>query len=220
MRPTTSSVLYFPLDEILRSPALVRVLRVLAGHGGSLGVPDIADRARLTLPSVRSAARSLTELEVVTGVRAGRSMVCALRAEHPLNGALVALFAAERQQAEVALRVVRTAAMALRPAPLAVWLYGSVARGQDLPQSDIDVAIVSAKAQPTAQAEALREAITKKLPERAHRISVVALGPADVRRLSRAGTRFWRELERDAIVLAGEAPAGIRERFAGKKAIA
>lgn len=210
-------MLYFPFDEVLGSPALVRVIRVLAAHGGSLGIPDIAARTRLSLPSVRSAMRRLIELEVATGLRAGRSMVCSLRPEHPLTTALVALFAAEREQVGIAIRVVRTAAMALRPAPLAVWLYGSVARGQDLPQSDIDVAIVSAKGQPTAQAEALREAIAKKLPERAHRISVVAFGPSDIRRLTGLGAKFWRELERDAVVLAGEAPVGIRERFARKK---
>lgn len=217
MRPTTSSVLYFPLDEILGSPALVRVVRVLSGHGGSLGISDIAERTRLSLPSVRSATQRLIELEVATGLRAGRSIVCALRAEHPLHRALVALFAAEREQAEVALRVVRKAAMALRPAPLAVWLYGSVARGEDSQQSDIDVAIVSLRAQPTSQADALREAIAKKLPARAHRISVVALGPADVRRLAGSGAKFWRELERDAVVLAGEGPIGIRERFSARK---
>lgn len=220
MRPTASSVLHFPLDEILGSPAVVRVIRVLAAHGGSIGVPDIAHRARLTLPSVRSATRRLIELEVATGLRAGRSMVCALRAEHPLHGALIALFSAERDQAAAVVRAVRKAAMELHPAPLAVWLYGSVARGHDLPRSDIDLAIVSSRVQPTAQAEALREAIARTLPERADRISVVALGPADVRRLSGERAKFWRELERDAVVLAGEAPDGIRERFASRKATA
>lgn len=220
MRPTNSSVLYFPLDEILGSPAAVRVLRVLAAHGGSLGIPDIADRARLSLPSVRSATRRLIELEVASGLRAGRSMVCTLRFEHPLHRGLVALFAAEREQAEVALRAIRTAAMALRPSPLAVWLYGSVARAQDSPRSDIDVAIVTTKSQPTAQAEALRDAITRKLPEWAHRISVVAFGPSDIRHLAGIRAEFWRELERDAVVLAGEAPVGIRERFARRKGTA
>lgn len=120
---------------------MVRVARVLADHGGSLGVSDIARRARLALPSTRTALRRLLESEVVTAVGAGRSMVCALRPEHPLAPALTVLFAAEREQADTVLGAIRYAAAALRPAPLAVWLYGSVARGEDEPTSDIDIAL-------------------------------------------------------------------------------
>lgn len=202
------------MDQILGSPALVRVTRVLAGHGGFLAVADIAHRAKLTLPSVRAALRRLQDLELITAVGAGRSPVCAIRVEHPLAPALVSLFKAEREQVAALLNAVRESAVALRPAPLALWLYGSVARGHDDPASDIDVALVSAESQPTSQAEALRQAIDGALPAWAHRISVIALGPDDVRRLVRQKAEFWRELERDAVVLAGEAPAGVRELVA------
>lgn len=209
MRPTPSSALHHPLDQILGSPALVRVLRVLAGHGASLGVSDIARRTRLALPSTRAALRRLLESELVTGVGAGRSMVCALRSEHPLAGALTALFTAERQQADTVLEAVRVAAAELRPQPLAVWLYGSVARGEDTPMSDVDIALVSARPEPSAQAAALREAIAAALPTREHRVSVIAFAPADVRRLAADGAEIWSELLRDAAVLVGDDPAGV-----------
>jgi predicted nucleotidyltransferase len=214
VRPPPASLLYHPLDEILGAVAFVRVARVLASHGGTLAVSDIARRGKLTLPSVRAALGRLLELEVVTAVGAGRSMVCALRREHPLAPALIALFEAEREQADAVLRAVREAAATLRPPPLGLWLYGSVTRGEDDARSDIDVALASAAPQPTAQADALRDAIANALPAQAHRISVVALGPGDVRRLVREGAKFWKELEGDAVVLAGEAPAGVRERLA------
>lgn len=211
MRPTASSALYHPLDQILGSPALVRVLRVLAGHGASLGVSDIARRTRLALPSTRAALRRLLESELVTGVGAGRSMVCALRFEHPLAGALTALFAAEREQADSVLDAIRVAANDLRPRPLAVWLYGSVARGEDTPTSDVDIAMVSAQPEPSAQADALRETIANALPARAHRVSVIAFAPADVRRLAAESAEIWTELLRDAAVLVGDDPAGVLE---------
>lgn len=207
-----SSALYHPLDHVLGSPGVVRVTRVLANHGGSLGVSDIARRARLAMPSTRAALRRLLAVEVVTAVGAGRSMVCALRPQHPLAHALATLFAAEREQADSMLAAIRTAASALAPAPLGVWLYGSVARGEDEPTSDIDIALVSAVAEPTAQADTLREAIASALPGRAHRVSVVALGPGDVRRLAGEDAAFWRELERDAVVLTGDAPVGVLDR--------
>lgn len=178
---------------------------------------DIARRTRLALPSTRSALSRLLASEVVTAVGAGRSMVCTLRLEHPLVPALVALIAAEREQATVVFDAIRRAASTLRPAPLAVWLYGSVARGVDEPASDIDVALVSALSEPTPQADALRDAISSELRERDHRVSVVALGPGDVARLARTSAKFWRELERDAVVLAGDAPAGVLEQVKRKK---
>lgn len=195
----------------------MRVARVLADHGGNLGVSDIARRTKLALPSTRAALSRLLESGVVTAVGAGRSMVCTLRLEHPLVPALVTLFAAEREHATAVFDAIRRAASTLRPAPLAVWLYGSVARGVDGPSSDIDVALVSALAEPTSQADALSEAIAVELRERDHRVSVVVLGPGDVARLARTGAKFWHELERDAVVLAGDAPDGVLEQVKRKK---
>lgn len=204
---------WHPLDEVFGTPALVRVVRVLARHGGSLGVSDIAHRANLSMPTTRAALRRLVDVELVAAVAAGRTVVSTIRSEHPLTPALVALFNAEREQATEVLDAVRGAAAMLRPAPLAVWLYGSVARAEDAPKSDIDVLLVTAESRPTVQAEGLRDAIAQALPIWAHRISVVALGPNDVRRLAREHTDFWQALERDAIVLAGEAPRGVWERL-------
>jgi len=213
MRPPAASALHHPLDDIFGSRAAVRVIRVLAEHGGRLGVSDIARRARLSLPSVRTALRRLLELDVVTAVAVGRSMACALSEDHPLVPALSAIYAAERKQTVDLMRGIRKAASTVHPAPLAIWLYGSVARGEDDFASDIDVAIISSRGQPTRQAERLREAIGVTLPERSNRISVVALGPADLRLMVEKRSAFWREIERDTVVLSGDAPGDVRKRF-------
>jgi len=190
---------------------------LLAGHGASLGVSDIARRTRLALPSTRAAIRRLLEAELLTGVGAGRSMVCALRPGHPLAGALTALFETEAEQADAAFQAIRVAASGLQPPPLAVWLYGSVARREDTHASDVDIALVSARANPSAQADAFREAIATALPEREHRVSVIAFAPADIRRLAAEGADIWTELLRDAAVLLGDAPAGVLERVSAVK---
>lgn len=141
-------------------------------------------------------------------------MVCALRLEHPLTQSLVALFSSERSHADAVLDAIRRAAAALNPAPRAVWLYGSVARAEDAPASDIDIAVVTTAEDPGPQAAALRDAIAGATPWHEHRISVVGLGLRDVRRLAKEGAPFWRNLERDAVVLAGDAPAGLLGRKA------
>jgi predicted nucleotidyltransferase len=217
VRPSPASTLYHPLDEVLGTRALVRVLRVLAGHGGSLAVADIARRAKLTLPSVRSALRRLLALEVATGIGAGRSLVCGLRQDHPLVPVLASLFQAEQEQATAVLGAVRQAAGRLRPAPWAVWLYGSVARGEDDAASDIDIALVTAAPEPGAQADALRDAVARTRATSAERVSVITMGPADVRRAGHEPTPFWAELQRDAVVLLGDSPAGVLERAARAK---
>lgn len=216
MRLAETSALYNPLEHILGSPGLIRVARVLAQHGGALGVSDISRRAKLSLPSTRAALRRLRESEIVTAVGAGRSMVCSLRMQHPLTPALVALFSAEEEYASDVLGAIRRATDSLEPTPLAVWLYGSVARGADTPTSDIDVAIVTAGARTADQADAVREGIRTELGEEDHRVSVIALGPKDVARLARTNSKFWSELRRDAVVLAGEAPDGLLKQLRRK----
>jgi predicted nucleotidyltransferase len=212
MRPSPASTLYHPLDDVLGTRALVRVLRVLASHGGSLAVADIARRAKLTLPSVRTALRRLLDLEITTGIGAGRSMICELRKEHPLVPVLVSLFSVEQEQASTVLGAVREAADQLDPAPWAVWLYGSVARGEDDAASDIDIALVTAAPESGAQADALRDAVLRTRAASAERVSVITMGPADVRRAARAKTPFWNNLRRDAVVLLGDAPADVLAR--------
>lgn len=214
MRPYVNSVLYHPLDKILGSPGLIRVTRVLAAHGGSLSVSDIARRAKLSLPSIRTALRRLLDLDVVTSVGAGSSLICALRVEHPLAPALVELFKVEQEQASDVLRATRRAAEALRPAPAALWLYGSVARGEDNVGSDIDIALVSRSTRASAQAAKLRDSLAEAIPLWADRISVVVFAPQDLRRLARTGGSFWRELQRDSVVILGDSPAGMHRRAA------
>lgn len=212
MRASPASTLYHPLDEVLGTRAIVRVLRVLAVHGGSLAVSDIAQRAKLTLPSVRTALRRLLALDVATAIGAGRSMVCGLRHDHPLIPILVTLFRTEQEQATAVLGAVREAAGRLEPAPWAVWLYGSVARGDDHAASDIDIALVTTSTDPSAHADALREAVYRTRAALAERVSVVTMSPADVRRAARGKTLFWEDMKRDAVVLLGDAPAHVFER--------
>jgi predicted nucleotidyltransferase len=212
MRPAPASATLQPLDLLLGTPALVRVARVLTSHGGALAIPDLARRARLALPSTREAVRRLADVAFVEIIGAGRSSICAIRPEHPMAAAVAALFAAERAQADALLDGLREAAASLHPAPVAFWLYGSVARGEDGPTSDIDLAVVTAGDDATALSEALREALASSVPLHADRMSVIGFTVTDAARLARDGAPIWGELAREAVVLAGESPADVLER--------
>lgn len=220
MRPASSSSLYHPLDAVLSSPALVRVARVMATHGGPLTVADIADRARLTLPSVRLALRRLTQLDLVATIGPTRSALNQLRREHPLAPSLIELFRAERVYAEKLFESLRQAALPISNSIAAVWVFGSAARGTDTPDSDIDVALVTYADPPSPSADAYREELARVAPEWARRVSVVTLTPKQARLAAKERTRFWREIERDAVVVDGDAPSVFRYQARTRRKVA
>lgn len=206
MRLAASSALYRPLDTILGTPGLVRVTRVLASHGGSFDVAQIARRTGLSLPSVRYALRRLVALELITVAGAGRTMVVSLRTEHPLAPVLVSLFEAELRQAVDLREAILQAAMRVGNIST-IWMYGSAARGTDSPGSDIDLALISSGDNPAGDRDAFRDALADIAPQLSRRISTIALSPHDLRSMAERRTPFWRELERDAVVVDGDSPA-------------
>ena len=212
MRPTPASATLQPLDHLLGTPALVRVARVLTSHERGLAIPDLARRARLALPSTREAVRRLAEAGFVDVIGAGRSSICAVRPEHPMAAPVAAIFAAERAQADALLDGLRAAAASQCPSPVALWLYGSVARGEDRPTSDIDLAFVVDGVDATAPTERFRDAAAAAVPAHATRLSIIGLTVADAARLAHGGAPIWRELALEAVVLAGDAPAAVLER--------
>lgn len=202
-----SSAFQRPLDHLLGTPAGVRVLRVLVEHGGALAPPTIAGRARVTRQSAWNALNRLLQMGVIESVGEGRATSYRLAATHRLAPVLQALFATERQRLERLFATVREAAVRMKPKPIAIWLYGSVARGEDDPNSDIDLAVLSPEGVMSRHERELSEALWPFLGEVANRFSVIAMSPADVRRMKRQKQKLWANIRRDAIPLYGPAPS-------------
>jgi predicted nucleotidyltransferase len=89
--------------------------------------------------------------------------------------------------------------------------YGSVARGEDGPASDIDLALV-VQGVPGEVAEAVRDRLRPLEDELRVTFSVVALSRADVRERTGNDT-WWRALARDAKVLKGGTPEQVATRL-------
>lgn len=214
MRPVSqpSSTFHRPLDTLLGTVANVRVLRVLADHGGALTPTTLATRARVTRQSAWNAIARLTEIGILETVGQGRATLHGLNSAHPLVPPLQALFRTEAQRVERLFDAVRTAAVGMKPQPVAVWLFGSVARGEDRPGSDIDVAILSPEGQSSRQEQALVDALMPFLGELTSRMSVIAMTRDDIRRMRRRRDKLWAELRRDGVPLFGPAPtAAVRD---------
>lgn len=199
------SHLRFPLTRLLASAGHVRVLRALLAHGAPLSVAQLAVDAGLTTRGTRLVLDSLVSQGIVGVLGQPRSQLFTLAAAHPMAAALQALFAGERAHWEALQEGLRQGFAAER-AVRSAWLYGSLARGEDEPRSDVDLALIVSAEEPTLvqQARDAAQALGDKL---SLQLSVTVLTPGDVARLP-PNDAWWTGLTRDSKVLKGLSPSG------------
>ena len=206
----TQSHLRFPLTALLGSAGNVRMLRVLEGAPQS--APELARLAGLSPPGARLVLDALVRLQLVRAHGSGRSRLYALNEAHPFAAALESLFRRERERWDQLLDEIVQIFARRGSAVRAAWLYGSVARGEDGADSDLDLALLVSF---SSVADQIREDLMP-LEDRQHiRISVTALTPAELSALP-DDDRWWCELVRDARVLKGAAPAAAKRALAKK----
>jgi len=118
------------------------------------------------------------------------------------------MFILEHERVQATLAALRSVAGEIKPAPAAAWLYGSVARGDDTPESDMDIALIVRREEDVERVtDALREGLHALSEAEMITFSVVGLSLRDVARLGSSRDPFWKDIARDAIVLMGLRPA-------------
>lgn len=218
MRPKPQSYFRFPLSAILGSDASVRVLRELALHGDALSTTILARRTGITDQSVRNVLGALLPTGVLRTYGQGRAMSYRLDRKHPIGEMLGLLFESEALRGANLRERIREAAGALPELPLAVWLYGSVARGEDRIGSDLDLLlVVQDDADVDRIADAFRDALREIEEDHRLAISVVPVSAEDVLRLGGGGDPFWREVVSDAQPLLGPMPDALLARLKAKQ---
>jgi predicted nucleotidyltransferase len=202
--------LRYPLNRLVGSPGTVRVLRVLA-DGATSSATQIAAAAGLTPQGARLVLDVLQELGIVSAQGSARTQLFSLADVHPFKHAILELFNAERAAWENVVGHLRQR-LKKRTGVQAAWLYGSVARGEDTPVSDIDLALLVSS---HGVGDKVREDLMPVEDELHVRVSVTALTPADLAALPE-DDRWWSEVVRDARVLKGDRPEiemrGVRKR--------
>ncbi len=206
-----------PLDAILGSVASVRAMRALSTHGGPVSVTRLVGDTRVTPNGVRDALRSLERAGVVEAIGSGRSRLYRTLAGNPLVAALECLFAEERKRFDEILEIVAKAAKL--PEVTAVWLFGSVARAEDMIDSDIDVAVVidARPCEISCIADVVRDRLLEKSRTMAFSPSVVSMTPAEVRQLKDDQAPMWTDLVRDTRVLVGPSPETLLRSAPGRE---
>ena len=207
MRPPShpQSHLRHPLSRILGNEASVRLLRVLATRGLSMSVSQLEMECGLTARGIRLALENLIRAQVVSQLGAARSRLYCMDSRHPLMGAIAHLFQEEMQYWDNMLNDIREVLKAQQIT--AAWYYGSVARAEDSPASDFDLAIiVPDDVAVESVTESVRLALQAIEDRHQVRCSVVGLSDADVLRMCEGHDPFWENMTRDAKVFDGPRP--------------
>ena len=212
----------YPLSAIMGTDAGVRLSREPGLHGGLLAAPDLARRTGLSKASVARGLAALQGPGAFRSVGSGRSVLYGLSVDHPLAPAIRAVFEAESARFQDLLERARNAARSAGPDLVALWLYGSVARGEDRADSDVDLPLVVAAARAGADhpdrrqefADAFRDEMAPFSRTSAFRPSLVVLDTDDVARLSSERDPWWMGMLADAQALVGEAPEAMAMRVA------
>jgi DNA-binding transcriptional ArsR family regulator len=207
------SFLRRPLSTLLSTPGAVRVLRELFEADGPMAVSALASRTGLSAQGVRNTVSLLGAGGLVEGLGAGRSRLYRADVGHPLYVPLGSLFHAEAERYETIVDALRGAVSSLSPAPLGAWIYGNVARGEDGPDEDLEVAVVAADEDAETPVARLGELLGPIQDVQRVWITVIGLSPSDVRRLS-GGDRWWRKATRPCVVVFGKGPEELAEELA------
>jgi len=128
------------LEDLLGNGVRLRILRVLAsetGHGFT--GRDLARRCNVSASQAITALRTLEESGIVFRQVVGRSHMWTLAADHEWAKPVQVVFADEAAALERLMSELKRVLVKL-PAKRA-WLFGSIARGDERPTSDVDIFI-------------------------------------------------------------------------------
>lgn len=201
------STFRFPLSTLFAGQGAVRVARELFRHGGPLSIRDLSYTAGLTPMGVRLVLEPFLDLGLVRRIGRGRSNLYQAVPEHPLSDGLATLFKAEQARVHEAYEEIRAAAQSVAPAPSAVWLFGSVARGEDHARSDLDLAVCAPEPVVEKTVDGFREALRPVGERLGIAFSVVGVSTGDLDRMEGEQDPFWTSLKTEARTLVGPEPA-------------
>lgn len=216
-RPKPQSAIRFPLSSVFGTEANVRVLRELSRHGGQLDASTLVKRTKLTLPSVLNAISTLVEFGILDEVGSGRSRLFSMNRISPFNISIVSLFDAEESRFKGVIEAVRECAASLGNKVIAAWIYGSVARGEDRAESDLDVLLIAHEEEVASVQSWSVDFLLAKGEALLFSPSVNTLSLADIRRLMENNDPMWKAFVNDALVLSGPRPTSIFQATLDKK---
>jgi predicted nucleotidyltransferase len=175
------------LDDLFATGSHVRVLRALAAlqSGAAVSGRELARRAGVSQPTTRDVLASLERQGLLLVVRALKRDSYRLNPDHVLVPLVRDLFDRERAVTADAQKSITELVRGV-PGVRKAYLFGSAARGDMRPDSDIDIAIESSR--PVAEDSPELEAFNARFGNRINIIKLSTRGGAGLReRVRREG---------------------------------
>jgi predicted nucleotidyltransferase len=198
-----------PIEAVIPG-AQGRILAVLAQTTAELNLRTLARLAGVSAAQASRVMPELVELGLVERREVPPSSQFRLAREHVAAEAIM-LLARSRERA---LQQLGEAAGALPIPPVAVIVFGSVARGDATPESDLDVVVVrpdEVDADDEAWGASIEQWRDRVRAITGNPVEVVEVGLAEARqRLSRK-TAMWADVARQGIVVHGPSVAALVE---------
>jgi predicted nucleotidyltransferase/alkylated DNA nucleotide flippase Atl1 len=195
-----------PLDDLFRTRSHVRILRALdeLPEGYAASAREIARRAGVSHPTASAVLASLSEQGLVAIQRVPRADLFEFDRSHVLVERLRDLYAWERELPDALISFL-SKELGKKETIAAAFLFGSAARGDMEPSSDLDLAIVARARDARHIEEAvsqLGETVRKKFGNRLN----VIIGTGSLRALRSGGKSpgLWRAVIREGIPLVAE----------------
>jgi predicted nucleotidyltransferase len=198
----------YPLTNLFSSAGNVRMLRALAMDRSPQSAPHLAEGSGLSPQGARLVLEGLARQHLVKVHGTGRTRLYALDEAHPFAEPIAALFREEHRRWEHLLGSIRELLSKHGTAVRGAWLYGSVARGEDTPRSDFDIALLVSSQK---VADQVREDLMPLEDAQQVRVSLTALTPRELAVLS-DDDPWWSDIVRDARVLKGIAPGPAKQQ--------
>lgn len=191
------------LDDIFAGPSNVRVLRALFGlpDGFAASTREIARRSGLTHPTASRVLASLVEQGIVDVKRSPHADQFELNRDHIAIKPIESILRWENGIQDELITLVRTQIRRRAPFARAAFLFGSAARGDAEPGSDVDLAIVCAEKDVERMQDGLDEMAEVVQRRFGNRLSgFVGVGPLkSLTRSGRPGYRLWRKIEEEGM---------------------
>ncbi|HKP74413.1 MAG TPA: nucleotidyltransferase domain-containing protein [Longimicrobiaceae bacterium] len=194
-------LLLSPFDRVLGSTSKIRLLRVLLPLSRPVGLREAARLAGISASSAHIAMDELTAMAIFDRQQATGQHLYWVNHENYVVMALSNLFAAETERWRKLVLALQEVLKSV-PGVEAAAIYGSSARGEDRPDSDLDLLVVtrSADADEAVWDRLLDE--HKPLQEKfGVRVSPVVLDLERLREQAADGDPFIREVIRDGITV-------------------
>ncbi len=194
-----------PLDDLLQSRSHVRVLRALVGLPDEIdsSIREIARRAGVTHPTASSALEALRQQGVVRVRRTLLSDEYRFNTQHALSDAIRSLFNLEQQLRTDLTELLTNEILARAPSVTEASLFGSFVRDEMLPNSDLDLALISPPGKAAKLGSIIEDLSSATIQRFGNPIHAV-VGRDSIQAMAQPGVkgyRLWRTIAKEGVPL-------------------